>query len=133
MAASPERVLARLLDSIGRELTSPLTLTDLECRSGYSARRLQQLFRERFDCSPMEYVRRQRLALARQRLEEARPGDTVTAVARGIGYRRVDHFSRDIRRQFGCSPSELLGAGGGATAAPGPDAPQPVAPDAMEG
>lgn len=132
MAASPERVLERLVDSIGSRLTSPLTLTDLERRSGYSARRLQQLFRERFDCSPMEYVRRQRLALARQRLEEASPGDTVTAVARSIGYRRVDHFSRDFRRQFGCSPSALLGSAG-ASPAQDPDAPRPIARDAVAG
>lgn len=88
----------------------PLTLTDLEALSGYSARRLQQLFRERFDCSPMRYVRRKRLEAALQRLETPEPGDSVTSIGRDFGYRRAGHFASDFQRQFGHSPASVLRA-----------------------
>lgn len=100
-------VLDRLIDTIAARAHTPLTLTDLEACSGYSARRLQQLFRQHFDCTPMQYVRRQRLARARQELEQLAAEATITDLARRFGYRHVGHFCADFRQHFGISPSEL--------------------------
>jgi AraC-like DNA-binding protein len=106
--SSPGKVMDRLVDHITMKNDGPLTLTELESHSGYSARRLQQLFREHFDCTPMQYVRRQRLRLALQRLEQPLVGDTITSVARDFGYSQVGNFSVEFRRQFGYSPSAVL-------------------------
>ena len=106
--SSPGNVIDRLVDFIATTLNTPLSLTDLEDQSGYSARRLQQLFRERFDCTPMQDVRRQRLQLALNRLEQPDAGETITSIARSLGYRQVRQFSADFRREFGYSPSEIL-------------------------
>ena len=86
----------------------PLSLTDLEERSHFSARYLQTLFRERFDCTPMQFVRRQRLSVAMQRLQMADRQTSVTRVARDCGYRSTSSFSTDFRREFGVSPSAIL-------------------------
>lgn len=102
-----------LVDYIRSNVHAPLTLTDLELRSNYSARHLQSLFRERFDCTPMQFVRRQRLALAMQRLQSAQPGATVTRIARGCGYRYTSNFSSDFQREFGVTASSVLRASGG--------------------
>lgn len=107
-------VLDDLVDFI--RATAPdqrLSLTDLEERSHFSARHLQALFREAFDCTPMQFVRRQRLSVAMQRLQSADRQLTVTRVARDCGYRSVANFSTDFRRQFGVSPSVLLRASRG--------------------
>lgn len=102
--------LDTLVDYIHTNAHLNLTLTDLEEQSHYSGRRLQQLFRDRFDCTPMQYVRRQRLGNALQRLKNAQPGDTVTRIARDCGYRHMSNFTVDFRKQYGIHPSSLLRA-----------------------
>jgi AraC-like DNA-binding protein len=103
-----------LVDYIRCNAHAPLTLTDLEVQSNYSARHLQTLFRERFACTPMQFVRQQRLTLAMQRLQSAQPGDTVTLIARSCGYRYTSNFSCDFRREFGVTASSVLRASRGA-------------------
>jgi len=101
-----------LVDYIRGNVHLPLTLTDLEEQSNYSARHLQNLFREKFDCTPMQFVRRQRLFMALERLEDAGAGDTVTRIARDCGYRFTSNFSTDFHREFGVSPSKVLRGSG---------------------
>jgi hypothetical protein len=63
-----ESAIDRLCEALRASLDQRHTLTDLEARSGYSARNLQYLFRQRFGLSPMAWLREQRLQAARQRL-----------------------------------------------------------------
>lgn len=110
---SPRRLaslsrLDDLVDYIRANRARALTLTDLEMQSSYSARHLQSLFRERFDCTPMQFVRRQRLSLAMAQLETAGPGDSVTRIARSCGYGHLSNFTSDFRREFGVTPSQVL-------------------------
>ena len=110
--------LDELVDYIRSHAHLPLTLTDLEVQSRYSARHLQTLFREKFDCTPMQFVRRQRLELAMQRLQAGAPGESVTRIARACGYRYTSNFSCDFQREFGVTASSVLrgsprGGGGG--------------------
>lgn len=97
-----------LVDYIRSHAHLPLTLTDLEVQSRYSARHLQTLFRERFDCTPMQFVRRQRLELAMQQLQAAAPGESVTRIARACGYRHTSNFCSDFQREFGVNASSVL-------------------------
>lgn len=102
-------VLDDLVDFIRTHACDQLiTLTDLEERSHFSARYLQILFRERFDCTPMQFVRRQRLSVAMQRLQTADVQDSVTRIARDCGYRHVSNFSADFQREFAVLPSQVL-------------------------
>jgi AraC-like DNA-binding protein len=97
-----------LIDWIEANCHRPLSLSDLESQSHYSRRSLQYAFRQRFGCGPMQYIRRQRLALAKQRLLNPRPGTTVTSVAQECGYLSVASFRRDYQQRFGEPPSGAL-------------------------
>lgn len=60
-----DRIFEDLLEWIRANLGASLNLTELEHRSGYSRRTLQNTFRFRFGCGPIQWVRRQRLEPAR--------------------------------------------------------------------
>ena len=85
-----------------------ITLTDLERISKLSARALQYGFLKKFGCSPMQWLRGQRLHLAHRRLMAALPGDSVTSIALSCGMTHLGQFSVDYRKEFGVSPSETL-------------------------
>ena len=97
-----------LIEWIAANCHRPLSLSDLESQSNYSRRSLQYAFRQRFGCGPMQYIRRQRLALAKQRLLAPLPGTTVTSVAQECGYLSVANFRRDYQQRFGEPPSGAL-------------------------
>ena len=73
--------LNRVLDYISLHLDQPLPLSVLEAQSNYCRRSLHYAFQQRFNCSPMQWIRRQRMALALQRLQNPRPGESVRARA----------------------------------------------------
>ncbi len=97
-----------LIDWIEANCHRPLSLSDLESQSHYSRRSLQYAFRQRFGCGPMQYIRRQRLALAKQRLLAPLPGTTVISVAQECCYLSVANFRRDYQQRFGETPSGAL-------------------------
>jgi len=77
----------------------------------------------------MQWLRRERLELARYQLEHAHPDDSVCGIARRCGYRSPSHFSTDFQRRFHCKPSELLREGG--TSAAGEATPRPLIQPAL--
>jgi AraC-like DNA-binding protein len=108
--------LDELVDYIRSNRAVPLTMADLERLSHYSTRHLTTLFRERFQCTPMQFVRRQRLELAMERLTAPQPGDTVIRIARECGYRHAANFCVDFQREFASKPSDVLRLSRGARA-----------------
>lgn len=100
--------IGALIEWIGANCHRPLSLSDLENQSHYSRRSLQYAFQQRFGCGPMQYIRRQRLALAKQRLLAPLPGTTVASVAQECGYLSVASFRRDYQQRFGEPPSGTL-------------------------
>jgi AraC-like DNA-binding protein len=97
-----------LVDYIAQNVHTSITLTDLEEQSNYSGRHLQNLFKEKFDCTPMQFVRRQRLTAAMEKLQTAEDGENVTSIARDCGYRFTSNFTTDFQREFGVNPSVVL-------------------------
>jgi AraC-like DNA-binding protein len=97
-----------LLAWIDAHCDRPLSLTELEARACCSRRTLQYMFRKRFHCGPMQWVRRRRLQQARQLLLEAGRGTTVRQVSLACGYINLSSFCRDYRQQFGCTATEDL-------------------------
>ena len=107
--------LDELVDYIRANIHLNLTLTDLEEHSHYSARHLQNLFREKFECTPMQFVKKHRLTKAMEALQTADEDDTVISISRTYGYRSSSSFTTEFRREFGINPSRVLRAsrGGG--------------------
>lgn len=60
-----------LLEWVQVHLHTPITPTELSRRSAYSQRNLQYLFQRRFGCSPMQWVKRQRLSAVHADLQRA--------------------------------------------------------------
>lgn len=105
------RVFEELLAWIESHLDEPIQLQDLVRQSGYSQRSLRNFFHERFGCGPAQWIRRQRLRIARERLLNPQPEDTVGAIAAAVGYGHPSQFSRDFQKTFGSRPSALLREG----------------------
>ena len=103
-----EMAIRKLEDHIAQNCHRGLTLTDLEEHSFYSGRQLQNRFMDKHGCTPMQYVRRARLAAALERIEAATEGDSVARIAREMGYRQASHFSADFKKYYGHCPSDIL-------------------------
>lgn len=97
-----------LLEWIRAHLHTPITLTQMERHSAYSRRNLQILFQERFGCSPMQWLKAQRLEAARQALLHPQAEDTVTSIARRHGFGDLSGFAMSFRRRYAVLPSDLL-------------------------
>lgn len=108
---SNRRRIEALEAYIHEHLCSPLSLSDLEAQSGLSRRSLQHAFQLRHGCGPMQWLRRQRLVHARDRLLNPQLGDSVASVALSFGYANLSAFSRDFRDVFATRPSDLLRQG----------------------
>ena len=101
------RRLQPLLDWLDANLSSELALSDLEAQAYMSRRNLQYTFRRAYDCTPMQWLRRRRLELAMQRLQHSQPKVGIATISRELGFMSLATFSREFRRQFGCSPSSI--------------------------
>jgi AraC-like DNA-binding protein len=106
--APHDQLFEALLARIRSNLAEPIDLNRLESWAQRSRRELQVVFRDRLGCTPMQWLRRERLQLARRRLEHPQPADTVATIASASGYTNAARFSADFRREFDLAPSQLL-------------------------
>ncbi len=106
-----ELIFEELLEWVRAHLHTPINLTQLERRSGYSRRTLQLVFRQRFGCGPIQWIRQQRLEQARRELLRADPSDTVSSIAARYSFSSPAVFSRDFHSRYGLTPSTLLREG----------------------
>lgn len=102
------RHVLALMDWMRSNLHRPISLTEIERMAQYGRRSIQLGFKAEVGCGPMQWLRRQRLDLARQRLLAGEPGLTVTQVAQACGYLSLASFSRDFRERFGVGAREVL-------------------------
>jgi AraC-like DNA-binding protein len=102
------QLIEELCAWIRSNLHRSIQLSDLCQQSGYSERSLRNLFQERFQCGPVQWIRQQRMELARNKLLQAESSITVTTVAQSVGYQHLSQFSRDFHQTFGRRPSELV-------------------------
>ncbi len=94
-------------------LAERLSMTDLEQISGLSARALQYAFQRRFGCTPVTWIRNERLNAARERLLAAGEQATVTDVALAFGFSNLGNFSKYYSDKFGEYPSQTLSSARG--------------------
>lgn len=98
----------RACQYIMANLDRPVTLSDLERISALSKRALQYGFRDIHSCTPMQWLREQRLQAIYRRLTTAQPDDTVVALASLYQFMSPGQFSVIFKKRFGILPSTLL-------------------------
>jgi adenylate cyclase len=89
-------------------LDRSITMGDLAGHCGIAERTLTEHFRTFLDMSPMRYLRRLRLAAAREALLSGRPDISVTGVAAEYGFTHPGRFAAQYRQYLGESPSATL-------------------------
>jgi AraC-like DNA-binding protein len=103
-----DQIFEDLIAWINSNLDRPIGLGELEERSAYSRRSLQYSFKRRFGCSPMHWIRHQRLRRALWQLQHPEPETSVRTVAMACGYTHLSAFGRDFRNHFDLRASEVL-------------------------
>ncbi|MDI1265369.1 MAG: PAS domain-containing protein, partial [bacterium] len=85
----------------------PLVLTKVARDHKLSVRTLQKYF-DALGITPLDFLKRIRLAHAFDLLSTPDPRTTVTRVSRRCGFGNLGHFAKDYRSEFGELPSETL-------------------------
>jgi AraC-like DNA-binding protein len=99
------QALARVCAYIEAHLGDAITLDDLAAAACISRFHFARLFRATTQCSPMQFVRQQRVARAQALLaQSSRP---ISAVAADLGFFDHSHFTRTFRRLTGIPPGRF--------------------------
>ncbi len=101
--------LCRAIESMHGDPAHRWTLAALAARAALSRSIFAQRFRERDGDTPIAYLARWRMTLAKDRLAEGR--DTVQTIAHALGYDSENAFNTEFRRVVGCSPRRYAEAG----------------------
>lgn len=113
-ASLPES-LTRALNWLNARLEEPVALNDLAAVAGVRPRTLEAHFKMHLGTTPLGWVRRTRLARARQQLLASGGGANVTDIANANGFTELGRFAGQYRKQFGELPSQTLKAARGET------------------
>jgi AraC-like DNA-binding protein len=97
--------LLRALKWLRAHLSEPIKLEQLGQIAGARPRTLETHFKLFLGTTPLGWVRRMRLARARQDLLRSGPKTTVTDVAFANGFSQLGRFAVQYRKAFGESPS----------------------------
>ncbi|MEL6205533.1 MAG: AraC family transcriptional regulator [Pseudomonadota bacterium] len=98
--------LKRALAYILSNLREPIRLDDIAEAAGTSARSLQLCFRAELGQTPMQYLKRQRLGLARSMIQTAKANEAIGDIVHKAGFSHFGRFSADYREEFGELPSQ---------------------------
>jgi AraC-like DNA-binding protein len=99
---------ADLISALQANLSGKWSLTLMEQRSGLSRGRLQRHFETTFGCSPLEWLRVQRLCWARRRLE-SEDDLSLLPLARDCGFANLEEFRAAFASRFQLQPEWLRG------------------------
>ena len=97
-------MLASAVELMFSHLADPLSPDQLAAQAGCSARQLQRLFNDRFDCSVMQFYREMRLEKADELIRQT--ALSILEVALITGFTSAAHFSRSFVERYGTSPSQ---------------------------
>lgn len=104
-----DRALQRVTDCIRANLAEELSLSRLAAAACISRFHFARLFRARMGMSPMQYVRRERIAMA-QYLLRSNGTPSLSRIAAALGFFDQSHFTRVFGRMTGQSPGEYARA-----------------------
>jgi AraC-like DNA-binding protein len=100
--------IERVLSHVGQHLAEPTNSATLARIGSMSLSHFNRLFREWTGYSPLDYLRRQRIARARQLLADV--DLSIKEVAARSGFKDPYHFSKAFRQLDGLSPSQFRDA-----------------------
>ena len=100
--------LVRALEWLRAHLGEPVQLETLAAAAGVRPRTLEAHFKAFLGTRPLEWLRRMRLARARQELLNPAPGTTVTEIALASGFTQLGRFAGQYREAYGELPSTTL-------------------------
>ena len=100
--------LVRALGWLHSHLSEPIKLDVLAQVSDVRPRTLETHFKVFLGTTPLGWVRRMRLARARQELLHSAPHATVTDVALASGFNQLGRFAAQYRKAFGELPSATI-------------------------
>lgn len=106
-AARPT-ALRRAVAYIDEHLDQPVTVAAVAAAARMSVRGLQALFHRELGTTPLQYLRRRRLAAARADLLAATDAGVVAIIARRWGFPHAARFAAEYRDEFGELPSATL-------------------------
>jgi AraC-like DNA-binding protein len=93
------------LDYLRRHYAKPFSLRALSSHCGVTPSHLCRLFRKHLKATPVGYLQRIRLTVARQLLAET--SWSVQSIAALVGFSDVRHFRRQFVRHFGLTPQQV--------------------------
>jgi LacI family transcriptional regulator len=99
---------SRLRDALAflhQHIEKPITIDQIKEHAGVSRRWLEYAFRDILGETPYQYLRRQRLALARRLLAEE-PSAKVYSIAQQAGFSSAKQLAIAFQQDFGMSPRE---------------------------
>ena len=95
---------AKVLNYIEENLASPIGASEVAKHFGYNSAYFSRLFVKKTGLSPMEYIKRQRIALAKEML--IRPYDSISDIGIACGYSDEKYFSRLFKKSEGMTPTQ---------------------------
>jgi AraC-like DNA-binding protein len=102
-------LLRRAVEYIEANAGNDIALADIADAVHVSSRAVQYMFRRHLDTTPLQYVRRLRLAHAHADLVAGNPlDDTVSGIATRWGFAHTGRFAVQYRQTYGHSPHETL-------------------------
>lgn len=99
-------ILNQLCEYIMAHLSDRLSLTDLEIVSGLSARSLQMAFNQHHGCTPMAWIKEQRLLKVRHELLRRKDDTPIEGVALAVGFQTMPSFFLAYKQKFGETPGQ---------------------------
>ncbi|HET6361552.1 MAG TPA: AraC family transcriptional regulator [Gemmatimonadota bacterium] len=103
--AGNRRWLETVRDRLSAEFRAPPSIATLAASVQVHPVYLCQAFRSAFGCSPGEFVRRQRVEHARDRL--IRGDADISTIALSTGFSDQSHFTRQFRASVGLPPAKF--------------------------
>ncbi len=103
-AHGPTGQITRVLRHIADRYAERLPVEDLARLAHMSVPTFHQHFKSMTSSSPLQYVKAMRLTRARQLLQG---GSTAKGAAQEVGYESLSQFSREFRRFFEVTPSQV--------------------------
>lgn len=101
--ATPEFYLIKALDFIDVNYMDDVSVEDIAANAGLNRKALYGVFKNLTGFSPKDYLIYYRMSKATELLKDANL--SVETVAVSVGYGDQFHFSKEFKKNVGCSPS----------------------------
>ena len=101
-AGDAKRLVASATAWIEARLNRKFSINELVAYIGYGRTRAFELFKAGTGLSPLEWVTKRRLEVAKRLLSEGRMG--IAEIARAVGFQSTAFFTKTFRKHFGSPP-----------------------------